>query len=158
MINRHLAHLWCEMKIHRILTQVYLLQIGCLCLLLLRKNQFFSSPKTSQQSVYGNPIAPSFYSILLDNIYGRQAAKFYMKMVSFFVGNPAYTDKLGFQEFTRLFSNSSFQIQFLNHQFCSSIATKMKRSFSVCINRFRNCKKQKFSWQNCLTSTSNKHK
>ena len=41
----------------------------CYCLqsllLLLRKNQFFSSPKTSLQSVYGNPIAPSFYSILL---------------------------------------------------------------------------------------------
>ena len=53
---------------------------------------------------------PSIQFSLIDNIYGRQAAKFYMKMVSFFVGNPVYTDKLGFQEFTRLFSNSSFQI------------------------------------------------
>ena len=143
MINRHLAHLWCQMKIHRILTHVCLHQIGCLCYCCYAKTRS-SAVQKRHSKVYTETLAPSFYSILLDNIYGRQAAKVYMKMVSFFVGNPVYTDKLGFQEFTRLFSNSSFQIQFLNHQFCSSIATKMKRSFSVCINRFRNYKNKNF--------------
>ena len=48
MINRHLAHLWRQMKIHRILTHVCLHQIGCLCYYCYAKT---SSPKTSQQSV-----------------------------------------------------------------------------------------------------------
>ena len=59
MINRHLAHLWRQMKIHSCLFTLDRLP----SLLLLRKNQFFSSSKTSQQSVR-KPISPSFYPIL----------------------------------------------------------------------------------------------
>ena len=51
MINRHLVHLWRYMKIHRKLTQFLFTLDRLPLLLLLRKNQFSSSPKTSQQSV-----------------------------------------------------------------------------------------------------------
>ena len=66
MINRHLAHLWRQMKIHRILTHVCLHQIGCLCYCGYAKTSS-SAVQKRHSKVYGNPIAPSFYSILLGN-------------------------------------------------------------------------------------------
>ena len=47
---------------------------------LLRKNQFFSSPKTSQQSVF-----PSFYSILLGLCQGCYCKESYFRSVHIFV-------------------------------------------------------------------------
>ena len=57
-VNLHLTPEMRQMSVYHL---CYCLQS---LLLLLRKNQFFSSPKTSQQSVR-NPIAPSFNSTLL---------------------------------------------------------------------------------------------
>ena len=64
MINRHLAHLWLYMKIHRILTHACLHQIGCLCYCCYAINSS-SAVQKRHSKVYGNLIAPSFYSILL---------------------------------------------------------------------------------------------
>ena len=68
MINRNLAHLWRQMKIHRILTHVCLYQIGCLCYCCYAKTSS-SAVQERHSKVYGNPIAPSFYSILLATEY-----------------------------------------------------------------------------------------
>ena len=64
MIDRHLAHLWCQMKIHRItiLTHVCLHQIGCLCYCYYAKTSS-SAVQKRHSKVYGKSIAPSFYSI-----------------------------------------------------------------------------------------------
>ena len=62
MINRHLVHLWRQMKIHLILTRVYLYQICCLCYCCYAKTSS-SSVQKRHSKVYGNPITPSFYSI-----------------------------------------------------------------------------------------------
>ena len=64
MINRHLAHLWLQMKIHRILTHACLHQIGCLCYCCYAKTSS-SAVQKRHSKVYGNLIAPSFYLILL---------------------------------------------------------------------------------------------
>ena len=64
MINRHLAHLQRQMEIHRILTHVCLHQIGCLCYCCYAKTSS-SAVQKRHRKVYGNPIAHSFYSILL---------------------------------------------------------------------------------------------
>ena len=57
MINRHLVHLWRQMKIHRILTLICLYQIGCLYYFCYAKT---SSPAVQKRhsKVYGNPIPP----------------------------------------------------------------------------------------------------
>ena len=78
MINRHPAHLWHQMKIHRILTHVCLLQIGCLCYCCYAKTSS-SAVQKRHSKVYGNPIAPSFYSIisLIKDIASLNLRKFY---------------------------------------------------------------------------------
>ena len=70
MIDRHLAHLWCQMKIHRItiLTHVCLHQIGCLCYCYYAKTSS-SAVQKRHSKVYGNLIAPFLYSILLVHNY-----------------------------------------------------------------------------------------
>ena len=64
MKNIHLVHLWRQMQIHPILTHVCLHQIGCLYYCCYAKT---SSPAAQirHSKVYGNPIDPSLYSILL---------------------------------------------------------------------------------------------
>ena len=57
MINRHLAHLWRQMKIHRILTHVCLHQIVCLCVCCYAKTSS-SAVQKRHSKVYGNQIAP----------------------------------------------------------------------------------------------------
>ena len=57
MINRHLAHLWRQMKIRRILTHVCLHQIGCLCYCCYAKTSS-SAVQKRHSKVYGNLIAP----------------------------------------------------------------------------------------------------
>ena len=64
MMNRHWVHLWRQMKIHRILTHVCLHQIGCLYYCCYAKTSS-SAVQKRHSKVYGNLIAPSFYSILL---------------------------------------------------------------------------------------------
>ena len=73
MINRHLAHLWRQMKIHRILTHVCLHQIGCLCYCCYAKTSSSAVHKRHSKVQYGNLIAPSLYSILL--VYDLQNIK-----------------------------------------------------------------------------------
>ena len=75
MINRHLVHLWRQMKIHRILTHVCLQQIGCLYYCCYATT---SSPAVQKRhsKVYGNPIAHSLYSILLGSFKDKSKKLF----------------------------------------------------------------------------------
>ena len=64
MTDRHLVHLWRQMKIHRILTQVCLHQIGCLCYCCYAKTSS-SAVQKRHSKVYGNLIAPPSIQYLL---------------------------------------------------------------------------------------------
>ena len=90
MINRHLAHLWRQMKIHRIVTHVCLHQIGCLCYCCYAKTSS-SAVQKSHSKVYGNPIAPSFYSILLVSPLDRLIHSYIYKYI-FLLQIYLYTD------------------------------------------------------------------
>ena len=57
MINRHLAHLWRQMKIYRILTHVCLHQIGCLCYCCYAKTSS-SAVQKRHNKVYGKLSPP----------------------------------------------------------------------------------------------------
>ena len=65
------------MKIHHILTYICLHYIGCLCYCCYAKTSS-SAVQKRHSKVYGNPIAPSFYSILLENNYERNNENFHI--------------------------------------------------------------------------------
>ena len=79
MINRHLASLVRQMKIH-----VCLHQIGCLCYCCYAKTSS-SAVQKRHSKVYGNHVFPSFYSILLGLCQGCYCKESYFRSVHIFV-------------------------------------------------------------------------
>ena len=103
MIYRHLVHLW--RQIHCILTHVCLHQIGCLYYCCYAKT---SSPAVQKRhsKVFGNPIAPSFYSILLDTVYAELNSGMYSKAyVGMNLGMHDRLSEISFRETKIIFKN-----------------------------------------------------